>query len=332
MSSTPTTDATDFAVVLATRNRGDLLRRALTSVLAQQDVRLQAIVVDDGSSPEHAATVALAVAGAGGRAELLRLPSRAAGHGPSFARNSGAAMSCSTFIAFLDDDDEWTDPGHLARCLASMSAGPVPADLLFGDQRGVLPNGSEHPGPLWFRGVEQQLGAPVDAQGAYLAPVQVLLDLGALCHLNTTVLRRELFDQLGGFDERMRFEEDRDLCLRAIDRAQRILYQPRSVADHYVPDPAKRANVSTAMTDNDKRLAQLHMYDKALLGCQRPESKLHARQSKGKILKRLTDQMEREGRPRDAQAFRLQALATDFTFKWLAVTALSGLRSLGHHP
>ncbi len=330
MSDTTVSETMDFVVVLATRNRGELLTRALESVLAQRDVRFEAIVVDDGSSPEHAAVVAQAVARSGGRARLLHLPPRAAGHGPSFARNSGAALSRSTFIAFLDDDDEWTDPGHLARCVASMAAGPEPADLLFGDQRAMLPGGTEHPGPMWFRGVERQLGAPVDAQGAYVAHADTLLGLGALCHLNTTVLRRDLFDLLGGFDERMRYEEDRDLCLRAIDRAGRILYQPQLIGIHHVPDPARRASVSTSMSDTDKRLSQLMMFDKALLSCQRPECRLHARRSKGMILKHLTEQLEREGRPRDAQALRLQALATYFTFKWLAATALGSLRSIGH--
>ncbi len=321
----------DFAVVLATRNRGRLLTRALESVLAQRDVHLQAVVVDDGSAPEHADIVNAAVAGAGGRASLVRLPSRPAGHGPSFARNSGAAQSKSRFIAFLDDDDEWADNGHLARCLASMSAAPKPADLLFGDQRAVLHDGSEHPGPIWFRGMEQGL-APCDPQGAYVAPIDRLLAMGTLCHLNATVIRRSLFEQLGGFDERMRYEEDRDLCLRGIDKAERILYQPKPIAIHHVPDPAKRNSVTTTMAETDKRLAQLMMYDKALLNSQRPECRRLALHSKGKILKHLTAQMEREGRARDAQAFRVQALVTDFTFKWLAATALGSLRSLGARP
>ena len=122
----------------------------------------------------------------------------------------------------------------------------------------------------------------------------------------------------------------RSLCLRAIDQAGRILYQPRLIGIHHVPDPAHRASVTTAMSDTDKRLTQLMMYDKALLTCLRPECRLHARWCKGQILKHLTAQLEREGRPRDAQAFRLQALATDFTFKWLAATALGSLRSIGH--
>lgn len=329
MNTADQADTVDFAVVLATRNRGELLTRALQSVLAQQGVSLQAVVVDDGSSPEHARAVAEAVERAGGRARLVRLPGRPAGHGPSFARNSGAAASRSRFIAFLDDDDEWSDADHLARSKASLSAGPQPAELLLGDQRALLPSGAEMAGPVWCRGIEKSLGSAVDPQGAYLVPVQVLLDQGALCHLNTVVIRRELFERLGGFDERMRYEEDRDLCLRAIDRAQRVLYQPRPIGIHHVPDPATKTSVTTSMSDFDKRLAQLMMYDKALLACQRPECRLHARHSKGKILKRLSDQMQSEGRLRDAQVFRLQALVTDFTLKWLAVTLMGGLRSLG---
>lgn len=322
----------DFSVVLATRNRGTLLVRALDSVLAQRTVQLEALVVDDGSEPEHASIVTAAVVRAGTRARLLRLPTRSAGHGPSFARNSVAALATGKFITFLDDDDAWTDPQHLARCKASMDAAEAPADLLFGDQRAVLPNQTERQGPLWLRGLEQQFGRQVDAQGAHLADVATLLDRGALCHLNTTVLRRELFEAIGGFDERLRYEEDRDLCLRAIDRAARILYQPLQIGVHHVPDPTGRSNASTSMSDYDKRLAELLMYDKALLCCARPEVRRHALRAKATVLKRLSTQLQQAGRLRDAHACRLQALATDFNLKWLAATVLGRLRTLGARP
>jgi GT2 family glycosyltransferase len=320
----------DFSVVLATRNRGPLLERALESVLLQADVSLQVLVVDDGSHAEHEAQVAAAVALAAPRAQLLRLAARAAGHGPSFARNTAATHARGRYIAFLDDDDHWDDPGHLARCLASMSAGPQPADLLFGNQRALRPDGSEHTGDLWLRALPLQ--GPADAQGAHATSVSALLALGAMCHLNTTVIGRALFEAIGGFDERLRYEEDRDLCLRAIDRATRILYQPRAVGLHYVPDAARRDNASTTLGEIDKRLAQLLMYDKAQLVCQRPECRRYASQAKAQVLRRVAQHLADASRHREAQHYRWQVLATDFNTRWLGHTLIEGIRRFGASP
>lgn len=324
--------APDVSVVIATRNRGRLLARALNSVTAQRNVHVQPVVVDDGSRPEEAALVEAAVEAAPA-AVLQRLPARDAGHGPSFSRNSGANLAKGRLLAFLDDDDEWTDPLHLHRCVASLgtpaSDGSAPAVLLLGDQRALRPDGSEHPGPLWLRGLERRLRAAPDAQGAIEADVPSLLAAGGLCHLNTMVMPRRFFEALGGFDERLRYEEDRDLFLRAIDAAQRVLYQPAQIGTHHIPDRGQRANVTTAMTEQDKRLAQLLLLDKALLGSRHDACRRHARQAKGQVLKHLALQLEQARRPRDAQTYRLQALALDFSLKWLAYTALGALRTIG---
>jgi len=317
----------DFSVVLATRNRGPLLERALDSVLEQSGVALQVLVVDDGSEPAHAAQVAAAVARAAPRAQLLRLPARAAGHGPSFARNTGAAQARGRWIAFLDDDDHWADSGHLARCMASMSAGPQAADLLFGNQRALRADGSEHTGPLWLRALP--LRGAADAQGAHEAPVADLLALGAMCHLNTTVIARTLFEAIGGFDERMRYDEDRDLFLRAIDSATRILYQPRTVGVHYIPDATRNSNASTRVGELDRRLAQLLMYDKAQLLCRRAESRRLARASKAQVLRHVARHLASAGRHQEAQRYRWQVLATEFSAKWLAHTLIEGIRRSG---
>lgn len=335
----PEDDIVEVSVVLATRNRGQLLARALASVMAQRGVRLEALIVDDGSVPDEALQVDATIAAAGPAAHLLRLAHRATGHGPSFARNTAAALARGELLAFLDDDDEWTDPQHLQRCVKSMracassapaSAGePQGADVLFGDQRAIRPDGSEHPGPLWLRGLEKRLRTQADAQGARQADVDSLLAEGGMCHLNTTVLRRRLFLDLGGFDERLRYEEDRDLCLRAIDAARCVLYQPKPIGIHHIPDPSRRDNVTTAMHQYDKWLAQLLLLDKAQLNSQRGACRRYARRSKGQVLKHLAEHLDRQGRPRDSQVYRLQALCVDFSLKWLAYTALGALRTIG---
>ena len=97
------------SVVVPSHNRARLLKRTLRSILAQQLVDLEVIVVDDGSIDDTAA-----VAAAAGRRVIVRRNARPAG--VSAARNQGIAAARGDWIAFCDDDDLWA-PDKLARQL-----------------------------------------------------------------------------------------------------------------------------------------------------------------------------------------------------------------------
>src|SRR5262245_27424846 len=99
-------------VVIPTRNRPDLLRLTLTSVLRQRDVELHAIVVDDASTEE----IASVVSGFGDR--RVRLVRQAVSNGVSAARNMGLSEVTTEWVAFCDDDDLWS-PEKLSRQLAT---------------------------------------------------------------------------------------------------------------------------------------------------------------------------------------------------------------------
>jgi glycosyltransferase involved in cell wall biosynthesis len=100
----------DISVIVPTRNRCDLLPTTLRSALAQRDVDLEIVVVDDASTdgtPD-------AVRALGD--PRVRLVGQAARGGVSAARNRGIAEATGAWIAFLDDDDLWS-PEKLARQL-----------------------------------------------------------------------------------------------------------------------------------------------------------------------------------------------------------------------
>ncbi|MDQ1423890.1 MAG: hypothetical protein QOD72_1388, partial [Acidimicrobiaceae bacterium] len=85
-------------VVIPTRNRADLLPRAIDSVLAQDVSPLEVVIVDDGSTDD---TQAVLAAMTDPRIRALRQE-----HGGcSQARNLGARSAKGAVVAFLDDDD-----------------------------------------------------------------------------------------------------------------------------------------------------------------------------------------------------------------------------------
>lgn len=93
------------SVVIPTKNRKELTVRAIESVLKQESVNIEVIVVNDGSTD--------------GTGELLKeryphikLINNTFSLGGAKSRNIGAESATAEYIAFLDSDDEWL-PNHL---------------------------------------------------------------------------------------------------------------------------------------------------------------------------------------------------------------------------
>jgi glycosyltransferase involved in cell wall biosynthesis len=99
------------SVVIPTRDRCRRLGVSLQSARTQRDVRLEVVVVDDGSQDDTAQVVANL---GDPRVRLIRSVSPA---GESGARNRGIAEAHGDWVAFLDDDDVWS-PDKLQRQLA----------------------------------------------------------------------------------------------------------------------------------------------------------------------------------------------------------------------
>jgi glycosyltransferase involved in cell wall biosynthesis len=91
----------EVTVVIPTRDRPELVTRAVRSALAQTLDRIEVVVVIDG--PDEASRAALAVIG-DPRLRLVTLPDQS---GAPNARNVGAAEARGQWTALLDDDDEW---------------------------------------------------------------------------------------------------------------------------------------------------------------------------------------------------------------------------------
>jgi glycosyltransferase involved in cell wall biosynthesis len=89
------------SAVIPTRNRPDLVCRAVRSALHQTYAHLEVVVVVDGLDP---ATVAALEAMREARVRIVALPENVGG---SEARNIGAREARGEWVALLDDDDEW---------------------------------------------------------------------------------------------------------------------------------------------------------------------------------------------------------------------------------
>jgi glycosyltransferase involved in cell wall biosynthesis len=181
----------DVSVVIPTRDRPGLLALTLRTVLWQEDVDAEVIVVDDGM---EAGTSAMLKRFANSRVQLLR---NSGPPGVSGARNSGIAAAKGHWIAFMDDDDLWA-PGKLSAQLSV--AEKAGADWVYAGDVTVDED-------LRVRG-----GAPPPA------PEQMVEDLrrynAVPAGASNVVVRREVLKAVGGFDAGLRTSEDWDLWLR----------------------------------------------------------------------------------------------------------------------
>lgn len=118
MSEETETAPVTVSIVMPTHNRAKLLARAILSVIAQTYTGWELIVVDDASTD----TTSEVVAGFGDR--RLRYLRNERSLGPSRARNAGIlAAGPTSYLAFLDDDDEWS-PRKLELQLEVFRTGP----------------------------------------------------------------------------------------------------------------------------------------------------------------------------------------------------------------
>jgi len=120
----------DVSVVIPAYNREALIGRAVLSALSQRPHGpAEVIVVDDGST-DATGDVAERLG-----ARVIRQENKGEGE----ARNAGVAAATSTWLAFLDSDDEWL-PQHLSilgrhlegNVLVCSAARCVPSGLLAG--------------------------------------------------------------------------------------------------------------------------------------------------------------------------------------------------------
>ena len=109
------------SVVIATRDRPQLLRRALAGVLAQRhDAPVEIVLVFDRSEPDHSLTE---LATQEGHGVDVVVTTNQRSPGLAGARNSGIDIASNAWIAFCDDDDEWL-PGKLQAQFDALADSP----------------------------------------------------------------------------------------------------------------------------------------------------------------------------------------------------------------
>jgi glycosyltransferase involved in cell wall biosynthesis len=185
----------DVSVIIPTRDRCRQLQISLGSAIAQRDVDLEIVIVDDGSRDATERTVS---AIADPRVRYLR---RAGSPGVSAARNAGIAEARGRWIAFLDDDDVWA-PEKLARQTAVTTASgrrwSYVGDVLIDADLRIFAGSPPPPPDEVIRSLEQHDSVPGGA--------------------SSVVVRADALSEAGPFDPELTNSEDWDMWIRLARR------------------------------------------------------------------------------------------------------------------
>lgn len=185
------------SVLIPTRNRSELLQKAVASVLAQTFTDFELIIVNDGSEalPQFSDS------------RIRTLDSGEAGAVP--ARNMAAGAAKGNLMAWLDDDDQWSDRDFLKDAVTAMNDG---ADFVFGDGRFVFSDSSP----------SQHYSRNADAKS---------LEQDNTILVSAIVYRASLHRELGTFDESLPFYWDWDWYLRVARSGAKLHHIARPVVD-----------------------------------------------------------------------------------------------------
>jgi GT2 family glycosyltransferase len=192
--------------------RSQELSRALGSLLSQQDVDLDVVVVGNGWQPEG---LPAGVRGLG-LTENRGIPA---------GRNAGAGVVAGDLLFFLDDDAWLPDPGFLAAVQQRFAQDPR---LGLIQPRVVDPTGAATPGRWVPRLRVGDPGRP--------GPATTLWE-------GATAIRRAVFDSAGGWPEEFFYaHEGIDLVWRVWDAGYVAWYAGDLVVYHPVIDPLRHAD------------------------------------------------------------------------------------------
>lgn len=186
------------SVIIPTYNRQNYISKAIESIIAQDfEGDVEIIISDDGSTDNTLDIVKNYIE----YIRIIKKPNNICKRGASAARNRGILAAKHDYICFLDSDDFFL-PGHLKFMVSKMKSKP---EISFAFCRLLEMDESYNKNlfRLWTK-------ASITQRDIRL----LTLSKHNVIQTNGFILKREVFDEIGLFDENLRNGEDNDLWMR----------------------------------------------------------------------------------------------------------------------
>jgi len=214
------------SVIMPCFNHARFVAESANSILGQTEQDLELIIVDDCSS-DNSWEVIQAVAQGDQRVRMMRHDQN---RGASRSRNDGLQAARGEFVGFCDADDIWEPQKLRAQLdlLQQFKEYPVVyCDATIVDETG-MPTGQRF---------SQRYSPPLNPSGRLFSD---LIHQGNFINMQSVLLRRECVDQVGYFDEGIKWVEDWWFWIR-ISHKHPFRYDPRALARYRVHSKSTNA-------------------------------------------------------------------------------------------
>lgn len=261
----------ELSIIVVNWNGGELLRRSVESIVRRPpSVEYEVIVFDNASSDESIALLRASEAAASLEvAGRLRVVESAENLGFGRANNRAFALTTAPLLFLLNPDTEVTE-GSIDRLIATLRSeeriGATGPKLLNADGSTQVSVWRNPPvaWEMWLTGLRLHRLLPARVRGELLLgdhwDYSRRREVGMLSGA-AILVRREVVEEVGGFDERFHmYGEDNEWCLRIARAGWRLVFEPASVIMHH------GAASSTKRWDS---LEKLRVQSEAMLRFQR---------------------------------------------------------------
>lgn len=231
------------STVIPTFKRADMLSRAIDSVLNQSYTNVEVIIVDDNNpSSDYRKTTEVTMERYNGNPKVRYIKHEKNQNG-SVARNTGIHKAKGKYICFLDDDNYFYQK-KIEKQVKYLFKNPEYKAVYCGvelDNRNIIPCQA---GDLTY---EQLAGTNI-------------------IDTNTILMEKEVILQFGGWDERLKRNQDVSFMLRYFKTGNKVGVISEALAFYDLSD---RSNVANPRNNEKNFDLFLYYYDEQVLECEK---------------------------------------------------------------
>lgn len=186
-----------ISVVIPTHNRVKLLLRAVKSVQEQTYDNIEILVVSDGST-DNTSEVMQKMVAKDKRIKFIDCP---VSRGANAARNEGIKNAVGNYVAFLDDDDEWTKDKLACQMVIMNTSSKI--GLVY----------------TWIKIIYVDEGVEYFSKPINKGKLnhRILLE-NCIGSTSSVMVKKSLLDNVGGFDVNLPARQDYDLWIRCCQK------------------------------------------------------------------------------------------------------------------